>query len=165
MISLIFNHSSVILIFSKFLLEIFASLKSFQLIDSFIPWLKLVGATGNEISSWLIQCKLRKKRWKRKPSLSCRDIHPGKEEDEWRGNRSKEVSLSLSPDEGKSYTVFFLYSGNGLLHWFLIYLVVCPFLFRSFFTGVRNLFKFQFISRDFRCLNITKLRKIGHPIS
>lgn len=96
MISLIFNHSSVILIFSKFLLEIFTSLKSFQLIDSFIPWLKLVGATGNEISSWLIQCKLRKKRWKRKPSLSCRDIHPGKEEDEWRGNRSKEVSLSLS---------------------------------------------------------------------
>lgn len=106
MISLIFNHSSVILIFSKFLLEIFASLKSFQLIDSFIPWLKLVGATGNEISSWLIQCKLRKKRWKRKPSLSCRDIHPGKEEDEWRGNRSKEVSLSLSLQTKENRTQF-----------------------------------------------------------
>lgn len=93
--------------FLKFLLEIFATLKSFQLIDSFIPW--LAQQETKFLHGWSnVSCA----RSGERGSLPCRvEIYtPNKEEDEWEGNRSKEVSLCLSLSRGKSYTVFFLCS-------------------------------------------------------
>lgn len=141
--------------FLKFLLEIFATLKSFQLIDSFIPW--LAQQETKFLHGWSnVSCA----RSGERGSLPCRvEIYtPNKEEDEWGGNRSKEVSLCLSLSRGKSYTIFFLCSGNGCIDFSFTSLFV---LFPSSSTDVRNLLKFQFISRDSRCLNITELGKIS----
>lgn len=141
--------------FLKFLLEIFATLKSFQLIDSFIPW--LAQQETKFLHGWSnVSCA----RSGERGSLPCRvEIYtPNKEEDEWGGNRSKEVSLCLSLSRGKSYTVFFLCSGNGCIDFSFTSLFV---LFPSSSTDVRNLLKFQFISRDSRCLNIPNWERLA----
>lgn len=104
--------------FLKFLLEIFATLKSFQLIDSFIPW--LAQQETKFLHGWSnVSCA----RSGERGSLPCRvEIYtPNKEEDEWGGNRSKEVSLF--PEENRTQFSF------SVRHWFLIYLAVCPFSF------------------------------------
>lgn len=87
--------------FLKFLLEIFATLKSFQLIDSFIPW--LAQQETKFLHGWSnVSCA----RSGERGSLPCRvEIYtPNKEEDEWGGNRSKEVSLF--PEENRTQFSF-----------------------------------------------------------
>lgn len=158
----------------KFLFEIFAGLKSFQLIDSSIPWLKWLAQQETKfLRGWSnVSCA----RSDERGSLPCRvEIYtPARkktngEEIDQKKSLPLPPCLSFQTKENRTQFSLSIRGTVSCIDFSFTLLFVLPLSFLSFFTGVRNLLKFQFISRDFRCLNITiQLRKISHvgnPIS
>lgn len=145
-----------------------------QLIDSSIPWLKWLAQQETKfLRGWSnVSCA----RSDERGSLPCRvEIYtPARkktngEEIDQKKSLPLPPCLSFQTKENRTQFSLSIRGTVSCIDFSFTLLFVLPLSFLSFFTGVRNLLKFQFISRDFRCLNITiQLRKIshvGHPIS